>query len=88
MDFHATHPLDDEAEQALQSLRAAFLDVAAMLVLQPGELAFVDNRVAVHGRTSFRPHYDGQDRWLHRTFVHLDHRRTTGHRAGGGSVLV
>ncbi|MFI5828668.1 TauD/TfdA family dioxygenase [Streptomyces sp. NPDC051578] len=88
VDFHATHPLDEEAEQALHSLRAAFLDVAAMLVLQPGELAFVDNRVAVHGRTSFRPHYDGQDRWLHRTFVHLDHRRTTAHRAGGGSVLL
>ncbi|MFE2166023.1 TauD/TfdA family dioxygenase [Streptomyces sp. NPDC059447] len=88
VDFHATHPLDEEAAGALRQLRTALLDVAAMLVLQPGELAFVDNRVAVHGRTSFRPHYDGRDRWLHRTFVHLDHRRTTGHRPGGGLVLA
>lgn len=59
-----------------------------MLVLRPGELAFVDNRVAVHGRTSFRPRHDGRDRWLHRTFVHLDNRRSAGHRPGGGAVLL
>ncbi|WP_374776248.1 TauD/TfdA family dioxygenase [Streptomyces sp. NBC_01310] len=59
-----------------------------MLILQPGELAFVDNRVAVHGRTSFRPRYDGRDRWLHRTFVHLDNRRTTGYRGNSGFMLA
>ncbi|MFI5547013.1 TauD/TfdA family dioxygenase [Streptomyces sp. NPDC051815] len=88
VDFHATSALDPGAAAALEALQAAFLDVAAMLILQPGELAFVDNRVAVHGRTSFRPRYDGRDRWLHRTFVHLDNRRTTGYRANSGFVLA
>ncbi|MFE4945492.1 TauD/TfdA family dioxygenase [Streptomyces sp. NPDC056641] len=88
VDFHATKPLDAEAAEALDSLRLALLEVAALLVLRPGELAYVDNRVAVHGRTSFQPRYDGRDRWLHRTFVHLDNRRSAGHRPGGGAVLV
>ncbi|MFD9397058.1 TauD/TfdA family dioxygenase [Streptomyces sp. NPDC060000] len=88
VDFSATVPLDEEAAEALDVLRGALLDVAAMLVLQPGELAFVDNRLSVHGRTSFEPRYDGHDRWLHRTFVHLDNRRSRSHRAGNGFVLA
>ena len=28
------------------------------------------------------------DRWLHRVFVHLDHRRSRGHRPGDGPVLT
>ncbi|MCX5400284.1 TauD/TfdA family dioxygenase [Streptomyces sp. NBC_00102] len=88
VDFHATAALDPEAADALESLRTAFLEVAALLMLRPGELAFVDNRVAVHGRTSFRPRYDGRDRWLHRTFVHLDNRRSAGYRPGGGAILL
>ncbi|MEV0536480.1 TauD/TfdA family dioxygenase [Kitasatospora sp. NPDC050463] len=87
VDFSATTGLDEDATAALEILRGALLDVSAMLVLQPGELAFVDNRLAVHGRTSFEARYDGHDRWLHRTFVHLDHRRSRGHRAGNGLVL-
>jgi len=86
--FSATTGLDDEAKAALEVLREALIDVSAMLVLQPGELAFVDNRLSVHGRTSFEARYDGHDRWLHRTFVHLDHRRSRGQRAGNGLVLI
>ncbi|MEV7024078.1 TauD/TfdA family dioxygenase [Kitasatospora sp. NPDC093558] len=87
VDFSATMPLDDEAKAALEVLRDAFLTVSETLVLQPGELAFVDNRLSVHGRTTFEARYDGRDRWLHRTFVHLDNRRNRSHRSGGGFVL-
>ncbi|MYV60680.1 clavaminate synthase [Streptomyces sp. SID4931] len=87
VDFHATTANDDEAKVALEQLRVAFIEAATTLVLRPGEMAFVDNRVAIHGRTAYTPRYDGSDRWLHRTFVHLDHRRTRGHRAGNGDVL-
>jgi Fe(II)/alpha-ketoglutarate-dependent arginine beta-hydroxylase len=34
--------------------------------LRPGEIAFIDNYRAVHGRRSFRARYDGTDRWLKR----------------------
>lgn len=88
VDFSATQPLDHEGREAMDELRDAFLKVASSLVLQSGEMAFVDNRISIHGRTAFEPRYDGHDRWLHRTFVHLDNRRTRGHRAGNGYIVV
>ena len=36
------------------------------VVLQPGDLVFLDNYRAVHGRKSFQARYDGTDRWLKR----------------------
>ncbi|MEY9926803.1 L-asparagine oxygenase [Catenulispora sp. GP43] len=88
VDFNATVAADDEAKVALEALREAFTQVSAQLPLAAGELAFVDNRISVHGRTAFTPRYDGRDRWLHRAFVHLDGRRTRGHRPEGAAVLV
>ena len=88
VDFTSTHPLDDEAAGAMEQLEKAFAEVAEEVLLQRGELALVDNRLALHGRTSFVPRYDGRDRWLHRTFVHLDARRTRAQRPGGGHVLT
>jgi L-asparagine oxygenase len=51
-------------------------------------MAFMDNRVLVHGRGAFTPRYDGRDRWLHRIFVHLDNRRTSDSRIDSGPVLI
>lgn len=34
--------------------------------LIPGDMVFIDNFRAVHGRSSFEPRYDGSDRWLKR----------------------
>jgi len=75
LDFNATVPLDNEAREALDRLGRALMDVSWALVLEPGEMAFVDNRIVLHGRTPFTPRYDGRDRWLHRVYVHLDNRR-------------
>ena len=88
VDFHATTPQDSEAAAALAGLREALLQVRAEVVLRPGALVFLDNRLVVHGRGAFAPRYDGGDRWLHRVFVHLDHRRSRPRRAGDGHVLV
>ncbi|UQX03501.1 TauD/TfdA family dioxygenase [Streptomyces sp. RerS4] len=87
VDFAATHPLDDEAKVAMGELREALMRTMSALALRVGDLAVVDNRLAVHGRTSFTPRYDGQDRWLHRVYAHLDHRRSRVDRKGGGAVL-
>ncbi|MFB7209814.1 TauD/TfdA family dioxygenase [Streptomyces sp. NPDC056255] len=87
VDFSATHPLDDEARHAMAELRDAFMETMSALSLRVGDLAVVDNRLAVHGRTSFTPAYDGADRWLHRVYAHLDHRRSRVDRAGDGAVL-
>jgi L-asparagine oxygenase len=88
VDFHATSALDDLAGQALARLREALIEVRADLVLRPGDMVFLDNRLVVHGRVGFTPRYDGNDRWLHRVFVHLDNRRTRPSRIDDGAVLV
>ncbi|HKS98941.1 MAG TPA: TauD/TfdA family dioxygenase [Rugosimonospora sp.] len=88
VDFHATTGLDSLASEALAQLRWALTEVAQAIAPQRGDLVVLDNRLTIHGRTGFDPRYDGTDRWLHRTFVHLDHRRSRASRPGNGRVLV
>ncbi|ARF54337.1 TauD/TfdA family dioxygenase [Streptomyces gilvosporeus] len=88
VDFAATTATTPRAAQAMDALQEAFEAVQQTVRLRPGELAIVDNRVTVHGRTSFRPRYDGSDRWLQRTFVLCDLRRSREHRPEDGHVLI
>lgn len=88
VDFAATTALTPRAADALSELQQAFGQVASTHYLMPGDLAIVDNHVTVHGRTAFEPRYDGQDRWLQRTFALTSLRRSRGSRPGDGYVLV
>ena len=88
VDFNATRALDDEAQQALHTLRGHLASAARTFVLRPGDLAVLDNRVTTHGRSEFIPRYDGRDRWLHRSFIHLDNRRSLASRTSEGQVIV
>ncbi|MDG5801158.1 TauD/TfdA family dioxygenase [Streptomyces ossamyceticus] len=87
VDFAATHPLDERAAEAMTELGDALTASTVAHQLRAGDLAVVDNRLAVHGRTAFTPRYDGTDRWLHRVYVALDYRRSRSDRKTGGSVL-
>jgi L-asparagine oxygenase len=87
IDLAATVALDEEAGQAMEQLRDAFTLVAVAVVMRSGDLVFIDNRLALHGRSSFVPRYDGNDRWLHRSFVHLDSRRGRADQFGESPVL-
>ena len=87
MDFAATRALTEPGEAAMRALRALFTEHALTHRLLPGDLAVVDNRVTVHGRTAFTPHYDGRDRWLQRTFATQNLRRSRVHRPLDGHVL-
>ncbi|MGD9486167.1 TauD/TfdA family dioxygenase [Streptomyces sp. TRM70308] len=87
VDFSSTTPLDEEAAEALRLLEKAVDRGYRELLLAPGDLALVDNRMALHGRNAFQPRYDGADRWLQRIFVHIDHRRSRALRPDGGQVL-
>jgi L-asparagine oxygenase len=44
--------------------------------LQPGEILFINNNRAVHGRSPFRPNYDGHDRFLVRCFATTDYEKS------------
>jgi L-asparagine oxygenase len=87
-DLHAMRPLDPAAGFALDELRTALTGCLRGVVLEPGDLLIVDNRTAVHGRTAFRPLYDGSDRWLRRCFAMADLRRSRAARRAGSQVCV
>ncbi|MFB6548562.1 MULTISPECIES: clavaminate synthase family protein [unclassified Streptomyces] len=87
VDFSATTAVTLEARQALVELEASISATSHTVRLAPGDLAIVDNRVTTHGRTAFRPRYDGGDRWLLRTFAVADLRRSRDHRPGDGHVM-
>ncbi|MFI6849650.1 TauD/TfdA family dioxygenase [Kitasatospora sp. NPDC050467] len=87
VDFAATTGLTPSARAALAELSLVLDEASRTVRLLPGDLAIVDNHVTLHGRTAFQPRYDGQDRWLQRTFVLADLRRSRDHRPGDGYVL-
>lgn len=60
---------DGWPERSLRAFRRLCDQIEANLKpvsLRPGDCIFIDNFRAVHGRKSFRPRYDGSDRWLKR----------------------
>ncbi|MFD5506690.1 TauD/TfdA family dioxygenase [Streptomyces sp. NPDC127051] len=83
-----TTPLTPRAAAALAEFGRACEATARTLRLTPGDLIVIDNRVTVHGRTAFHPRYDGADRWLQRTYVTTDLRRSRDHRPQDGHVLA
>jgi L-asparagine oxygenase len=87
VDFNATKAHDGEAQRAMDVLKEHIAATAHTFVLRCGDLALVDNRVTVHGRSEFVPRYDGRDRWLHRSFIHLDNRRSLA-RTRDGQVIA
>ncbi|WP_051393133.1 TauD/TfdA family dioxygenase [Glycomyces arizonensis] len=86
VDFHAMEGDTLGAKKALGVLEGLFQEALIGVVLKPGDLLVIDNRRAVHGRTAFKPRYDGTDRWLRRCFVVNDIRRSRGHRRAGSRV--
>ncbi|MBP2478948.1 L-asparagine oxygenase [Crossiella equi] len=87
-DEAATSALTARGQAALTELGAAVREHYDGVRLRPGDLAVVDNRIALHGRSAFTPRYDGGDRWLQRMFAFTDLRRSRDHRPADGSVLV
>ncbi|WP_371580454.1 TauD/TfdA family dioxygenase [Streptomyces sp. NBC_01314] len=87
VDFAVTRAVDSEAADALRRLDQALREVTHEIRLQAGDLAVVDNRVSVHGRTAYHPRFDGTDRWLHRAYVHVDLRKSRRLRPSNGPVL-
>ncbi|PSK92348.1 alpha-ketoglutarate-dependent taurine dioxygenase [Murinocardiopsis flavida] len=69
---------------AYAALGTRLVECEAELPLTPGDIVLVDNDVAVHSRRSFRPSYDGTDRWLKRTIIRLDRPRPAGEAAEDG----
>ncbi|WP_019812381.1 TauD/TfdA family dioxygenase [Saccharomonospora halophila] len=87
VDEAATEPVTAAGAKAMTELSAAFEDCYRAIRLRSGDLAVVDNRAVVHGRSAFTPRYDGRDRWLQRMFVLTDLRCSREYRKDDGYIL-
>ncbi|MGP4045429.1 guanitoxin biosynthesis L-enduracididine beta-hydroxylase GntD [Streptomyces sp. 2A115] len=74
-DFTVVSGDDPEAQAALDELKEEIGRRLDDLALEAGDYLFLDNQRCVHGRRSFRPRFDGTDRWLKRVSVTRDLRR-------------
>jgi L-asparagine oxygenase len=74
--------IDSEADDALRALRAVVETHHTGIALEAGDLLVVDNDVAVHGRSSYEPRWDGYDRWIQRAMAVTDLTPSAGEREG------
>ncbi|NEB36276.1 guanitoxin biosynthesis L-enduracididine beta-hydroxylase GntD [Streptomyces sp. SID14515] len=83
--------LDDiapEAARAFDELVKAIDDRLTGVVLSPGDVLFVDNYKAVHGRKPYTARYDGADRWLRRINIARDLRKSRDARNGPAARVI
>lgn len=79
---------DPRAQAALDRLIEAIERSLVDVVLAPGDLCFIDNYKAVHGRRPFKARYDGNDRWMKRLNVTRDLRRSREARLSAESRVI
>ncbi len=86
--FMTALPGDEEAEQVLADVISRIDESMGEVILHPGDVVFIDNYLAVHGRGSFTPRYDGTDRWMRKALFTRDLRKSRGVRdSADGRVL-
>jgi Fe(II)/alpha-ketoglutarate-dependent arginine beta-hydroxylase len=78
--FMSALPGDDEAQSAYDWLLARFNDKQHVVVMNPGDMLWIDNKRAVHGRSIYSPHYGPRQRWLRRVNVTLRLRESLPYR--------
>jgi L-asparagine oxygenase len=75
------------AQRLLERIIALYLDHRSAHVLRPGDVLLLDNLRTVHGRSPFRPRFDGSDRFVLRTFVVHDLSASDHARPGSGRII-
>jgi enduracididine beta-hydroxylase len=86
--FYMETPRDAAARAAFGALCGALESHLTEVVLRPGQILFVDNYRAVHGRKPFRARYDGTDRWLKRINIARDLRKSRAFRVSSDSRII
>ena len=64
--------ITEEAERLKKDIIQIYYDHRKSYVLQQGDILILDNRRVVHGRSSYQPKFDGEDRFILRSFVLKD----------------
>ncbi|MFC9325578.1 guanitoxin biosynthesis L-enduracididine beta-hydroxylase GntD [Kitasatospora sp. NPDC057015] len=81
-------PLTEEAAGALERLCGEVNRTIQDVALTPGDILFLDNSKAIHGRKAFQAHFDGGDRWLKRMNITRDLRRSRSRRLSADGRVV
>ncbi len=68
-DLGEIKPTDCKSSDALSAVRSVARSCAHRVVLDVGDLLVIDNNRAMHGRLPFTARFDGDDRWLLRSYV-------------------
>jgi L-asparagine oxygenase len=74
--------ITESSQQMIQKIIDIYYEHRIFHVLQPGDIIFIDNNRAVHGRSPFMPKYDGFDRFLIRCFGTFDYEKSQYSRNG------
>lgn len=81
-------PDTTDAQRALDELIQHIDSRLEDLVLEPGDICFIDNFKAVHGRRPFAARFDGTDRWLKRVNITRNLRLSRTVRSSAESRLL
>lgn len=65
-------------QRLIEEIKEITWSVAQPVRLAAGDLLIIDNRRAVHARSAFQAQFDGQDRWIQRTFAVCHQRQLIG----------
>jgi len=76
-----------ESEKIIQKIVDIYHQYRISHNLVSGEIIFIDNRRAVHGRSPFVPRYDGHDRFLIRCFSVFDYEKSKYARHNNNRVI-
>lgn len=66
--------ISEEANEIIKKITNIYYQYRIQHCLQPGEIMIINNNKALHGRSGFKPKYDGKDRFLIRCFGMLDEK--------------
>jgi L-asparagine oxygenase len=80
--------LSEEAQRMIGRIVEVYRAQRRSVVLGPGQILLVDNVRAVHGRSPFRPNFDGSDRFIIRSFAVRDLVRTRYARPGNCRTIA
>jgi Fe(II)/alpha-ketoglutarate-dependent arginine beta-hydroxylase len=81
-------PVIPAAAGALQRLCEEINRKLQDVALAPGDILFIDNYRAIHGRRPFKARFDGTDRWLKRMNITRDLRRSRALRLTADSRII
>ncbi|GAA1265651.1 clavaminate synthase family protein [Sphaerisporangium rubeum] len=79
---------DPEAAAALEAITKEIDASIGGVVLKAGDVLFLDNYRAVHGRKAFTARFDGTDRWLKRLNIARDLRKSRAARRTADSRTI